>query len=43
MSLNAADKAFLVVGLMSFGGILVCVGLALHLAYSKMDFNARAY
>lgn len=35
--MNAADQAFLVVGLMSFGGIFICVGVALHLAYSKKD------
>lgn len=37
MSLNVADQAFLVVGLIGFGGIFICVGVALHLAYSKMD------
>lgn len=38
MSLSAADKIFLVVGLMNFGGIFICLAVALHLAYTKMDF-----
>lgn len=38
MSLSAADKIFLIVGLMNFGGIFFCLAVALHLAYTKMDF-----
>ena len=37
MSLTTADKIFLCVGLIDIGGLLVWLGVALHLAYTKMD------
>lgn len=37
MSLNTADKIFLAVGLIDFGGIFLWIGVCLHLAYTKMD------
>ncbi|AZC32400.1 hypothetical protein C4K38_4449 [Pseudomonas chlororaphis subsp. piscium] len=37
MSLNTADKIFLVVGLVDFAGIFIVLGICLHLAYTKMD------
>ena len=37
MSVSAADKIFLGVSLISFGGLFVFLGVALHLAYTKMD------
>jgi hypothetical protein len=37
MSLNTADIVFLAVGLIDFGGAIVCIGVALHMAYTKMD------
>jgi hypothetical protein len=37
MSLNTADKIFLCVALIDFGGMFVWIGIALHLAYTKMD------
>ncbi|MFI8482533.1 hypothetical protein ACIGCM_18355 [Pseudomonas sp. NPDC078700] len=37
MSLNTADKVFLAVGLIDFAGIFICLGVALHMAYTKMD------
>jgi len=37
MSVSAADKIFLCVGVIGFGGIFVWIGVALHLAYTKMD------
>jgi hypothetical protein len=37
MSVSTADKVFLCVGLIDFGGIFVWIGIALHLAYTKMD------
>ena len=36
MSLNTADKIFLCVALIDFGGMFVWIGIALHLAYTKM-------
>jgi hypothetical protein len=37
MSVSTADKIFLCVGLSGFGGVFVCLGIGLHLAYTKMD------
>ena len=37
MSVSTADKIFLCVGLIDFGGMFVWIGIALHLAYTKMD------
>ncbi|WP_053269599.1 hypothetical protein [Pseudomonas chlororaphis] len=37
MSLNTADKIFLVVGLVDFAGIFIALGICLHMAYTKMD------
>lgn len=37
MSLNTADKVFLAVGLIDFGGIFVWIGVCLHIAYTKME------
>ena len=37
MSLNTADKIFLAVGLIDFGGIFLWIGMCLHLAYTQMD------
>jgi hypothetical protein len=37
MSLNTADKIFLVVGLVDFAGIFISLGIYLHMAYTKMD------
>jgi hypothetical protein len=37
MSVSTADKVFLCLGLIDFGGIFVWIGIALHLAYTKMD------
>ena len=37
MSLTTADKIFLCVGLIDIGGLLVWLGVALHIAYTKTD------
>jgi len=37
MSVSTADKIFLCISLSGFGGIFVWIGIALHLAYTKMD------
>ncbi|WP_084376459.1 hypothetical protein [Pseudomonas mucidolens] len=37
MTVSLADGIFLVAGLLDFGGIFVCIGVALHMAYTKMD------
>jgi hypothetical protein len=37
MSVSAADKVFLCISLSGFGGVFVCLGIGLHLAYTKMD------
>ncbi|MDD2048933.1 hypothetical protein [Pseudomonas putida] len=37
MSLNTADKIFLAVGIIDFGGIFVWIGVCLHIAYTKMN------
>ncbi|UVE43846.1 hypothetical protein KS461_20905 [Pseudomonas chlororaphis] len=37
MSLNTADKVFLVVGFIDFVGIFIALGICLHMAYTKMD------
>lgn len=37
MSLSTAEKIYLCVALIDFGGIFVCIGTSLHLAYTKMD------
>jgi len=37
MSLNTADKIFLAVGLIDFGGIFLWIGVCLHLAYTQMN------
>ncbi|WP_028620013.1 hypothetical protein [Pseudomonas sp. Ant30-3] len=37
MSISTADKIFLCVGLITFGGIFIVIGASLHLAYTKMD------
>jgi hypothetical protein len=36
VTLSTADKLFLVVGLIDFGGLIACIGFALYLAYTKM-------
>lgn len=38
MSLNTADKVFLIVGLLDFGGLIIWIGVVLHMAYTRMDF-----
>lgn len=37
MSAITADKVFLVIGLIYFAGAFISIGIALHLAYTKMD------
>lgn len=37
MSLNTANKIFLCVGLIDLVGLFVWLGVALHLAYTRMD------
>ncbi len=37
MSVSTADKIFLCASLIGFGGVFVFLGVALHLAYTKMD------
>lgn len=37
MTVSVADQLFLVAGLLDFGGIFVCIGVALHMAYTQMD------
>jgi hypothetical protein len=37
VSLSTVDKVFLVVGLIDFGGIFIWIGVAMYLAYSKME------
>ncbi|AZD56024.1 hypothetical protein [Pseudomonas chlororaphis] len=37
MSLNTADKIFLVVGFIDFAGMFIALGIQLHMAYTKMD------
>lgn len=37
MSLNTADTVFLCVGLICFGGMFIWIGVALYLAYTRMD------
>lgn len=37
MSLSIADKIFLCGGLIGFGGVFVYLGVALYIAYTKMD------
>lgn len=37
MSLGTADKIFLTVGLIDFSGAVICIGVAVHIAYTKMD------
>jgi hypothetical protein len=36
VALSFADKIFLVVGLIDFGGLIACIGFTLYLAYTKM-------
>jgi hypothetical protein len=36
VTLSTADKLFLVVGLIDFGGLIACIGFTLYLAYTKM-------
>jgi hypothetical protein len=43
MSLNTADKIFLVVGLIDFGGIFLWIGICLHMAYTKMDLMLECF
>ncbi|WPX62086.1 hypothetical protein [Pseudomonas sp. MH10] len=37
MNVSTADKIFLCVGLVNFGGIFIWIAIALYLAYTKMD------
>ncbi|MNN97694.1 hypothetical protein D3C76_1029150 [compost metagenome] len=37
MSVSFAQKFFLCISITGFGGLLVFLGIALHLAYAKMD------
>ena len=37
MSVSVADKIFLCFGLIDFGGLFIWLGIASHLAYTKMD------
>lgn len=37
MSLNTAEKIYLCVALIDFGGLFICIGIGLHLAYTKLD------
>ena len=36
MTVSTADKLFLAVGLIDFGGLIACIGFTLYLAYTKM-------
>jgi len=36
VTLSTADKLFLAVGLIDFGGLIACIGFTLYLAYTKM-------
>ena len=38
MSVSTAHKIFLYISITGFGGLIVFLGIALHLAYTKMDF-----
>ena len=38
MTVSLADQVFLVLGLSIFGGAFFCIGISLHMAYTKMDF-----
>lgn len=37
MSVSVAHKIFLSISIIGFGGLLIFLGVALHLAYAKMD------
>ncbi|WP_236044142.1 hypothetical protein [Pseudomonas sp.] len=37
MTLSLADKIFLASGILEFSGIIICLGTALHMAYTQMD------
>jgi hypothetical protein len=37
VSLATSDKIFLCIGLIDLGGLFIVLGVALHLAYTKMD------
>jgi hypothetical protein len=37
MALSIADKIFLVAGLFDLGGLIICLGVVFHMAYTKMD------
>lgn len=37
MSFNTAEKIYLCVALIDFGGLIICLGIGLHLAYTKLD------
>ena len=37
MTVSVADQVFLVLGLSIFGGAVFCIGLSLHMAYTKME------
>ncbi|MGY2292472.1 hypothetical protein ACW9H6_22195 [Pseudomonas sp. SDO528_S397] len=37
MTISVSDSIFLTVGLLSFSGIFICLGVALHMAYTKID------
>ena len=38
MSISLADKIFVTLGLLDFGGIFIWMGVNFHLAYTKMDY-----
>lgn len=35
--MSTADKLFLAVGLIDFGGLIACIGFTLYLAYTKIE------
>lgn len=37
MSVSIADQIFLAFSLLIFGGIFVCIGVSLHMAYTQME------
>lgn len=38
MAISTADKIFVTLGLLNFGGIFIMIGISLRLAYTKMEY-----
>ncbi|PRA46510.1 hypothetical protein CQZ98_23640 [Pseudomonas sp. MYb115] len=38
MTISTADKIFVTLGLLDFGGIFIMIGVSLHLAYTKLEY-----